>query len=217
MIMKNTFYVKHGKRWLDFFLSLIACLFLLPIVFIVAIIVRVKIGSPVIFKQVRPGFRGKPFTLYKFRSMTEEKDKNGDLLPDAVRLTALGRIMRATSIDELPQLWNVLKSDMSLVGPRPLLMKYLDRYSVEHARRHNVKPGITGWAQVNGRTDIPMSQRLDMDVWYVDNCSFLNDCCIIFKTIFNKLFKQSETQVVQDIMKVDDLNITDLKRKKEGE
>ena len=206
MKMKNNFYANYGKRWFDFFLTLIGCIFLLPIISIVAIFVRMKIGSPVIFKQVRPGFRGKPFVLYKFRSMTEEKDKNGKLLPDAVRLTALGRIMRATSIDELPELWNVLKGDMSLVGPRPLLMQYLDRYTTEQSRRHEVKSGITGWAQVNGRNCLVFSQRLVLDVWYVDHLSLLLDLKILFLTL-KKIMKKEGVIVDQDVREIDDLGL----------
>jgi len=145
--------------------------------------VRVKLGAPVLFKQVRPGLGGKPFTMMKFRSMTDERDEHGNLLPDGVRLTKFGRFLRSTSLDELPGLWCVLKGDMSLVGPRPLLMEYLPLYSAEQARRHEARPGITGWAQVNGRNAISWEQKFEYDVWYVDNQSLWLDIKIIFLTL----------------------------------
>jgi lipopolysaccharide/colanic/teichoic acid biosynthesis glycosyltransferase len=156
---------------------------LLPLLFIVALLVRVKLGSPVLFKQVRPGLHGKPFTMMKFRSMTDERDEQGNLLPDSVRLTKFGRFLRSTSLDELPGLWSVFKADMSLVGPRPLLMEYLPLYSAEQARRHEARPGITGWAQVNGRNAISWEQKFEYDVWYVDNQSIGLDIKIIFLTL----------------------------------
>ena len=154
----------------------------LPMLFI-ALLVRLKLGSPVLFRQVRPGHHGKPFVLYKFRTMSDDRDENGNLLPDAARLTSLGRFLRSTSVDELPALFNVLKGDMSIVGPRPLLMQYLDRYTPEQARRHEVKPGITGWAQVNGRNAISWEEKFRLDVWYVDNWSLALDLRIILMTV----------------------------------
>ncbi|MHB8842523.1 MAG: sugar transferase [Candidatus Aquicultor sp.] len=151
--------------------------------FMIAFLVRSTLGSPVLFRQVRPGFGGKPFTIYKFRTMKELKDQNGDLLPDENRLTSFGNFMRSTSLDELPELFNVLKGDMNLVGPRPLLMSYLDRYTPGQARRHNVKPGITGWAQVNGRNGLSWEEKFKLDIWYVDNWSMLLDIKILFLTL----------------------------------
>ncbi|MBL4978032.1 MULTISPECIES: sugar transferase [Bacillus] len=163
------------------------------ILFTIAV-VRLKIGSPVFFKQVRPGLHGKPFTLYKFRTMTDERDSEGNLLPDAVRLTKTGRLIRKLSIDELPQLLNVLKGDLSLVGPRPLLMDYLPLYTKQQARRHEVKPGITGWAQVNGRNAISWEKKFELDVWYVDNCSFLLDLKILCLTVRKVLVSEGIQQ-----------------------
>ncbi|MDG3072779.1 sugar transferase [Bacillus halotolerans] len=163
------------------------------ILFTIAV-VRLKIGSPVFFKQVRPGLHGKPFTLYKFRTMTDERDSEGNLLPDAVRLTKTGRLIRKLSIDELPQLLNVLKGDLSLVGPRPLLMDYLPLYTKQQARRHEVKPGITGWAQVNGRNAISWEKKFELDVWYVDNRSFLLDLKILFLTVRKVLVSEGIQQ-----------------------
>ena len=151
--------------------------------------IRCKLGTPVLFRQQRPGLGGRPFWLLKFRTMTEARDAAGNLLPDAQRLTGFGRFLRATSLDELPELLNVLKGDMSLVGPRPLLMQYLDRYTPEQARRHEVRPGITGWAQVNGRNAITWEEKFKLDVWYVDNWSLWLDIKIIFMTVW-KIFKR---------------------------
>jgi len=154
-----------------------------------ATLVALLLGTPVLFRQQRPGLGGRPFWLLKFRTMTEARDARGNLLPDAARLTAFGRFLRATSLDELPELLNVLKGDMSLVGPRPLLMQYLDRYTPEQARRHEVRPGITGWAQVNGRNAITWEEKFKLDVWYVDNWSLWLDIKIIFMTVW-KIFKR---------------------------
>lgn len=177
------------KRLFDIILSAIALIiFSIPII-ITAVIVRIKLGSPIIFKQKRPGLYGKPFYVYKFRTMTDEKDENGKLLPDEVRLTKTGKIIRKLSLDELPQLFNVLKGELSLVGPRPLLMEYLPLYTTEQARRHEVKPGITGWAQVNGRNAISWEEKFALDVWYVDNQSFWLDMKILFMTVI-KVFKR---------------------------
>ena len=177
------------KRLLDLALS-IPAFFLLPFpMLIIAFLVHLKIGSPVLFKQVRPGMRGRPFTIYKFRTMTSERGGDGNLLPDEERLTRFGRLLRKTSMDELPELFNVIKGDMSIAGPRPLLMRYLERYTPEQARRHEVKPGITGWAQVNGRNAISWEDKFKLDVWYVDNWSVWLDVKIILMTVW-KIFKR---------------------------
>lgn len=177
------------KRLMDLFIAVPAFIVLLPVYAIVTLLVCLLIGFPVLFRQKRPGLGGKPFTMYKFRTMTDARGHDGALLPDAARLTRFGQFLRAASLDELPELLNVLKGDMSLVGPRPLLMKYLERYSPKQARRHEVRPGITGWAQVNGRNAITWEEKFNLDVWYVDNQSFWLDIKIIFLTIF-KIFKR---------------------------
>lgn len=176
------------KRSIDFLFSLFLLIITSPIILITAIIIKIKIGSPILFKQQRPGLNGKPFFIYKFRTMTDERDENGNLLPDEIRLTKTGGIIRKLSLDELPQLFNVLKGDMSFVGPRPLLMKYLPLYNKEQARRHEVRPGITGWAQVNGRNAISWEEKFKYDVWYVDHQSILLDIKILFLTVV-KVFK----------------------------
>jgi sugar transferase EpsL len=172
------------KRTIDVALSAVLLLLMAPALAAVAVLIRVHLGGPVLFKQARPGFQGRTFTLVKFRTMRDLRDGDGNLLTDAARLTALGRVLRATSSDELPELWNVLRGDMSLVGPRPLLMQYLERYTPEQARRHEVRPGITGWAQVNGRNAISWEEKLRLDVWYVDNCSFTLDMKILALTVW---------------------------------
>ncbi len=161
------------------FISIIA----VPLIFITAILVRVKLGANIFFTQERPGYKGKPFMMYKFRTMNEKRDSQGNLLPDAQRLTRFGKLLRSTSLDELPALWNVLKGDMNLVGPRPLLMDYLKKYTKEQHRRHDVLPGITGWAQVNGRNSISWHEKFALDLWYVDNRSFWLDMKILLLTI----------------------------------
>ena len=171
------------KRLFDLSLILLSIPLLLLLLAVVAMLVRTKLGSPVLFRQVRPGLAGEPFTMMKFRSMTDERDEEGSLLPDEVRLTKFGRFLRSTSLDELPSIWNVLKGDMSLVGPRPLLMEYLPLYSAEQTRRHRMRPGVTGWAQVNGRNAISWKQKLQYDVWYVDNQSLLLDLRILCLTV----------------------------------
>jgi sugar transferase EpsL len=178
-----------SKRAFDFIFSLLALIILSPVILITAIIVRVFIGTPILFAQKRPGYHGIPFRIYKFRTMTNRVDAHGDLLPDAQRLTASGKILRALSLDELPELINILRGEMSFVGPRPLLMEYLPRYSEEQARRHDVFPGLTGWAQVNGRNAISWEDKFKYDVWYVDNWSFWLDVKIILLT-FAKVFKR---------------------------
>lgn len=180
---KKGFYEKYIKRPQDFCCALAATIVLSPIMAVTALLVRVKLGAPVIFKQERPGLHGKIFTLYKFRTMTDEKDKNGKLLPDEVRLTKFGKMLRSTSLDELPELINMLKGDMAVVGPRPLLVKYLPLYNEHQARRHEVRPGFTGYAQVNGRNAITWDDKFEKDVFYVDHITFLGDWNIIFQTL----------------------------------
>lgn len=177
------FYEKHIKRLLDFTLSLLALIVLSPILLITAILVRVKLGSPVIFSQERPGRDEKIFKLYKFRSMTDQRNADGELLPDEQRLTHFGKMLRSTSLDELPELWNILRGDMSIVGPRPLLVKYLPLYNAHQARRHAVTPGLTGYAQVHGRNAISWEEKFDLDVYYVDHISFCLDVKILILTV----------------------------------
>ena len=172
-----------SKRLFDVVASVMGLLLLLPIIAIVAWKVRIKLGSPVLFRQVRPGLNGKPFEMVKFRTMKDAVDVQGNPLPDSERLTSFGAFLRSASLDELPELWNVLKGDMSLVGPRPLLMEYLPLYSPEQYRRHEVRPGVTGWAQVNGRNALSWEEKFKLDVWYVDNRSFWLDLKILFLTI----------------------------------
>jgi len=171
------------KRTFDIFVVLISLLLLMPIYFLVILVVKIKIGSPIFFKQLRPGLEGKAFNIYKFRTMTNECDSNGVLLSDNKRLTQFGKFLRSTSLDELPSLWSVLKGDMSLVGPRPLLVEYLPLYSERQSRRHEVRPGITGWAQVNGRNAISWDEKFALDVWYVDNQSIWLDVKILWLTV----------------------------------
>lgn len=176
-------YEKYIKRCIDFLLSLTALIMLSPVILIVAVLVKIKLGSPVIFKQKRPGKNEKIFCMYKFRTMTDERDKNGNLLPDEKRLNSFGTKLRSTSLDELPQLINIIRGDMSIVGPRPLLIEYLPVYTEREKKRHLVRGGLTGLAQVNGRNFVPWPERLEMDVQYVENVSFILDCKIIKKTI----------------------------------
>ena len=178
---------RYVKRFFDIFSSLLAIILLSPILLITALTVRIKLGSPVLFKQERPGKDEKIFVLKKFRTMTDERDENGELLPDDVRLTKFGRFLRSTSIDELPELFNILKGDMSVIGPRPLLVRYLPRYNEYQHRRHEVRPGLSGWAQVNGRNTVSWEEKFRMDVEYVDNYSLLFDIKILFLTIVNVL------------------------------
>lgn len=178
------------KRLFDTALAALALLLLAVPLCVLAMVVRHKLGAPVLFRQVRPGLHGRPFEMLKFRTMTDARDAQGVLLPDALRLTPLGRWLRATSLDELPELWNVLKGDMSLVGPRPLLMEYLPLYSAEQARRHEVRPGITGWAQVNGRNAVSWEDKFHMDVWYVDHRSIRLDIKILWLTVHKVLARE---------------------------
>mgnify|MGYP003289214335 FL=1 len=180
---KKGFYEKFIKRPQDFLCALAGIVVLSPIMLLTAVLVRKKLGSPVIFQQERPGLNGKVFMLYKFRTMTDKKDAEGNLLPDEIRLTGFGKKLRSTSLDELPELFNILKGDMAVVGPRPLLVRYLPRYNAHQARRHEVRPGFTGYAQVNGRNSITWEDKFDKDVFYVDHVTFFGDWKIIFQTI----------------------------------
>lgn len=184
------FYRNFIKRPMDFILSLIAIIFLSPIFLIVVLLVKTKIGSPVLFRQERPGLNEKIFTMYKFRTMTDERNSNGELLPDQVRLTKFGKLLRSTSMDELPELFNILKGDMSIVGPRPLLVDYLPLYNEHQRRRQKVRPGLSGLAQVNGRNAISWEEKFNLDVEYVDNVSFIGDWKIIFQTIQKVIVKE---------------------------
>ena len=198
---KVGFYEKYIKRLLDFTLSFLALIILSPVLLVTALLVRIKLGSPIIFHQERPGKSEKIFRLYKFRSMTDECDENGNLLPDDQRLTRFGQILRSTSLDELPELWNILRGDMSIVGPRPLLVKYLPLYNEEQRHRHDVRPGLTGWAQANGRNAISWEEKFKLDVWYVQHVSFWVDVKVIFMTV-KKVFCRdgisSETSVTME-------------------
>ena len=171
------------KRFFDLTVSFIALIAIFPLLILLSLLVRICLGSPIVFQQMRPGRHGEPFKMFKFRSMTSKLDEKGNLLPDQDRLTKFGRWLRSTSLDELPELWNVLKGDMSLVGPRPLLMEYISLYSSEQARRHQMRPGITGWAQVNGRNALNWKDKFDLDVWYIDNQTFCLDIKILFLTV----------------------------------
>ena len=180
---KASFYEKYIKRLLDVILSGGALIVLSPVLLVTAVLVRTKLGSPVIFCQERPGKDEKIFKLYKFRSMSDARDDQGNLLPDEIRLTRFGKLLRSTSLDELPELWNILRGDMSIVGPRPLLVKYLPLYNEEQCHRHDVRPGLTGWAQVHGRNAITWEEKFRLDVWYVRNLSFATDVKTVFLTV----------------------------------
>jgi len=188
------------KRLLDFMVASTALAMLSPLLLLLWAVVRTGLGSPCLFTQVRSGLHGRPFRMYKFRSMTDACDERGNLLPDRERLTPVGRLLPSTSLDELPELWNVVKGDMSLVGPRPLLMDYLPLYTAAQARRHEVRPGITGWAQVNGRNDISWEEKFTLDVWYVQNQSLWLDLRIISKTIVSVVSRQGVTQAGEATM-----------------
>jgi lipopolysaccharide/colanic/teichoic acid biosynthesis glycosyltransferase len=183
----------HTKRMTDILLSSIALLVLAPVMAVIALLVRSRLGAPVLFLQQRPGLGGRPFTMLKFRTMTDARDHTGRLMPDAERLTPFGRWLRSTSLDELPELWNVLRGDMSLVGPRPLLMEYLPHYTPEQMRRHEVRPGITGWAQINGRNAIAWERKFALDVWYVDHLSPWLDVRILVMTVSKIVKRESIT------------------------
>lgn len=194
-------YEAYWKRPLDFIFSFLLMLFLLPVLLVLALLVKVKLGSPIFFMQERPGIDGKIFTLYKFRSMSSQTDANGKLLPDEVRLTKFGRLLRATSLDELPELYNIWKGDMSFIGPRPLLVQYLPLYDGQQARRHEVRPGVTGYAQVHGRNAITWEEKFEKDVWYVDHVSFWQDAKILLSTVKTVLKREgihSDTSVTME-------------------
>jgi sugar transferase EpsL len=184
---KNGVYRRYGKRVFDLAVTIPALVLLAPVFAVLALAVRLKLGSPVLFRQQRPGLNGQPFTLAKFRTMTDTRDDEGNLLPDKERLTPFGQFLRSTSLDELPELHNVLRGEMSLVGPRPLLMRYLERYNGEQMRRHEAKPGITGWAQINGRNDVAWEEKFALDVWYIDHTSLSLDLKIIALTFWRIL------------------------------
>jgi sugar transferase EpsL len=205
--MNERILFRIAKRGLDVAASGCGLILLSPLLLIVAIAVRVTMGRPVLFRQFRPGLRGNTFCLLKFRTMNDSRHLDGTLRSDAQRLTALGTLLRRTSLDELPQLWNVLRGDMSLVGPRPLLVEYLPRYTPRQARRHEVRPGITGWAQVQGRQTIPFSQRLEFDVWYVENHNLALDARILFMTLF-RVFRAQGVKPGQDVSEVDDVGLS---------
>ncbi len=204
------------KRLLDLAVSALLLVLLSPVFLMLAVLIRLSMGSPVLFRQVRPGFHARPFPVVKFRTMNDARDAGGELLGDRERLTSLGRFMRRFSLDELPQLWNVLRGEMSLVGPRPLLMEYLDRYTPEQARRHQVRPGITGWAQVQGRQDLPFSRRLELDVWYVDYRSLWLDLKILFLTL-GRTLRSTGVKPGQEVAEVDDLGLHPSVRKQRGD
>jgi lipopolysaccharide/colanic/teichoic acid biosynthesis glycosyltransferase len=197
--MANRFYRHCGKRLFDLALTVPALIVLAPLLGVLWLLARRKLGSPVLFRQERPGLNGRPFVMTKFRSMTDAHDA-GQLLPDAQRLTSFGRFLRSTSLDELPELFNVLRGQMSLVGPRPLLMRYLDRYTPEQRRRHEVPPGLTGWAQVNGRNALSWEEKFALDVWYVDHCGFWLDLKILALTIAKTLHREGISQPGQATM-----------------
>jgi len=192
--------VELKKRIFDLAVAVPGFLALSPLMFVTALVIRTTLGKPVLFKQVRPGKDGKPFTIYKFRTMNNATGANGRLLPDEKRLTPFGKFLRSTSLDELPELFNVLKGDMSIVGPRPLLMQYLGRYTPEQVRRHEVKPGLTGWAQVNGRNALSWEEKFRLDVWYVDNWSLALDLKILIMTVVKVLRREGISQPGQATM-----------------
>ena len=204
-------YKHFFKRIFDFFFSLAAIMCLLPVFVVVTIWLHfANKGAGAFFTQERPGYHGKPFKVIKYKSMTDERDENGELLPDSQRLTKVGHLVRSTSLDELPQLFNILRGDMSFIGPRPLLMQYLPLYSPEQARRHDVRPGITGWAQVHGRNHCKLSEKFKLDVWYVDHCSLWTDIRIIWMTVMNVLKRSDVGEGAEDMKEVDDLHFSEI-------
>ena len=190
---KKSIYEKYIKRPQDFLCALLACIVLSPVMLVIAILVKLKIGSPILFAQERPGLHGEIFKLYKFRTMTNERDANGELLPDERRLTPFGKMLRSTSLDELPELYSILTGHMAVCGPRPLLVKYLPLYNEHQAKRHEVRPGFTGLAQVNGRNSISWEEKFNLDVEYVDHITFFGDWKIIFKTAWTVLKREGIT------------------------
>ena len=196
--MKKNIYRKYIKRFIDIIISFAFMICFFWIYILLAILVKLKLGSPVIFRQKRPGLNEKIFTMYKFRTMTDKKDENGNLLPDKDRLTKFGKFLRSTSLDEIPELWNVIKGEMSLVGPRPLLVSYLAKYNEYEKRRHEVRPGITGWAQINGRNNTTWSDRFKNDIYYVENVSFLLDIKIVTQT-FLKVIRRKDINQSEDM------------------
>ncbi|MGD8189483.1 sugar transferase [Brevibacillus ginsengisoli] len=190
------------KRFFDVTISLVLVILLCPLILLLIVLIRFKLGTPVFFTQWRPGLKGKPFLIYKFRTMTDGRDEQGVWLPDEQRITPFGRFLRRFSLDELPQLLNVIKGELSLVGPRPLMMEYLPLYTPEQARRHDVKPGITGWAQIHGRNALTWEEKFELDVWYVDHRSFLIDLRILWLT-FTKVFNRKETKEQADLFVAD--------------
>jgi sugar transferase EpsL len=189
-----------SKRILDLIIAFLGLIILSPIIILTAILVRIFLGKPILFRQTRPGYKGKPFTIYKFHTMSEGRDAQGNLLPDDMRLTRLGKFLRASSLDELPELFNILRGDMSFIGPRPLLMEYLPLYSSEQMRRHDVYPGMTGWAQVNGRNAITWQDKFKLDVWYVDHWGFRLDIKIIFMSLWKVIRREGISQPGQATM-----------------
>jgi sugar transferase EpsL len=192
--MRKNLNMPISKRILDLILAIVGILILSPLLLLIALAVWLRYGTPIIFQQKRPGYQGKPFMIYKFRTMTEERDDEDHFLPDDIRITRLGHFLRSFSLDEFPELINVIKGEMSIVGPRPLLMQYLDRYSPDQARRHEVVPGITGWAQVNGRNALSWEEKFKLDVWYVDHWSFFLDIKILFLSIVKVLRREGINQ-----------------------
>lgn len=196
----SKFYELYFKRFFDVVISSISLIFFSPLILILLILVRINLGAPVLFKQQRPGKNEKIFIMYKLRTMNNKQDENGNLLPDNLRLTKFGEFLRSTSLDELPELWNILKGDMSLVGPRPLLVEYLELYTVEQKKRHFVRPGLTGFAQVMGRNSLNWHEKFQYDCYYVDNINFINDIKIIFLTFYKVLKRESITSVTGGIV-----------------
>ncbi|WP_054027136.1 sugar transferase [Bacillus sp. FJAT-28004] len=207
---KSNIYSRLVKRPMDFTISLFSFIILIPILILLACIARIKLGGPILFKQQRPGLNEKIFTVYKFRTMTDERDENGKLLPDSVRLTKFGSFLRSTSFDELPQLFNIIKGDMSFIGPRPLLVEYLPMYNEHQRRRHEVRPGLTGLAQISGRNNISWEETFDLDIQYIETMGFLKECEIILATIKTVLLREginSEARVTMELTKRPDNSV----------